>query len=210
MPEPEHSGRIHFYRNSRRGKILRALTASDISFWGTDAFISVVLVLYAIQFIPGGSATHVGFAFLGNRLINALCSLPIGRLFDRYRGYLDELWSLAFASFFTGLLYVTLSFASALWQLYAIMLVLGFLSAINLAAWRVIFYNTIAKKEYGQTVGVYQTFISISQGIALALGGYLGDRIGFDNVVLLGGIIIILGGFFPLAIVKFFHAKKSA
>lgn len=210
MPEQEHSGRIHFYRNSRRGKILRALTASDISFWGTDSFISVVLVLYAIQFIPGGSATHVGFAFLGNRLVNALCSLPIGRFFDRYRGYLDELWALALASVLTGMLYIGLSFANALWQLYVIMLALGFLSAVNLAAWRVIFYNNIAKGEYGQTVGVYQTFISISQGIALALGGYLGDRIGFDNVVFLGGLIIMLGGFFPLAIVRFFHQKKSA
>lgn len=209
MLEKESPSRIHFYRNSRRGKILRALTASDISFWGTDAFISVVFVLYTIQFIPGGSATHVGFAFLGNRIVNALCSLPIGRLFDRYRGYLDELWSLALASFITGMLYMLLSFATALWQLYFVMLILGLLSAINLAAWRVIFYSTIAKTEYGQTVGIYQTFISLAQGVALALGGYLGDRIGFNNVVLLGGIIIALGGFFPLAIVKFFKKPRS-
>jgi MFS family permease len=171
--------------------------------------VAVVFVLYAIQFIPGGSATHVGFAFLGNRIVNALCSLPIGRLFDRYHGYLDELSSLALASFLTGALYIWLSFATALWQLYLVMLILGFLSATNLAAWRVIFYNTIAKDEYGQTVGIYQTFISLAQGVALALGGYLGDRIGFDNVVFLGGIIIALGGFFPLAIVRFFKKPRS-
>lgn len=204
MRKESHSSRINFYRGTRRGKILRALTASDISFWGTDAFISVIFVLYAIQFIPGGSATHIGFALLGNRLINALFSIPIGKVFDRYKGHLDELWSLALASFLTGALYMWLSFATSLWQLYSVMLVLGFLSAVNLAAWRVTFYSNIGKNEYGQTVGIYQTLISISQGLAVALGGYMGDTIGFDKVVFLGGLIIAIGGLFPVAIMRFY------
>lgn len=209
MSENHSPERINFYRGTKRGKVLRALTASDITFWGTDAFISVVFVLYAIQFIPGGSATHVGLAFLGNRLVNALCSIPIGKIFDHYKGHLDELWALSFASFLTGALYIALSFATALWELYFVMLALGLLSAINLAAWRVVFYSNIAKGEYGQTVGIYQTFISIAQGLALALGGWLGDTVGFDKVVFIGGLIIAVGGLFPIVIMQYFDKPKE-
>lgn len=204
MPEKESRSRIHFYRNSRRGKILRALTASDISFWGTDAFISAIFILFAIQFIPGGSATHIGLAFLGNRTMNALSSIPAGKFFDRHKGQFDEIWSLMLVNLLTGLFYMALSFATSLWQLYVAMLLLGFFSAVNLAAWRVVFYGNISKNEYGQTVGVYQTFISIAQGIALALGGWLGDTVGFDKAVFLGGIVIALGSIFLLMIVRFF------
>jgi MFS family permease len=209
MTEQHPPERINFYRGTKRGKVLRALTASDITFWGTDAFISVVFVLYAIQFIPGGSATHVGLAYLGNRLVNALCSIPTGKVFDHYRGHLDELWALTFASFLTGALYMWLSFATSLWQLYVVMFMLGVLSAVNLAAWRIVFYSNIAKGEYGQTVGIYQTFISIAQGLALALGGYLGDTIGFDKVVFIGGLIIAIGGLFPVIIMRYFKKPKE-
>lgn len=201
--------RINFYRNTRRGKILRILTASDVTFWGTDAFISAIFILFAVQFIPGGSATHIGLAFLGNRLVNALSSIPIGNVFDRYKGQLDEIWSLTLVNFLTGFLYIGLSFATSLWQLYVAMLLLGFFSAVNLAAWRVVFYGNISKNEYGQTVGVYQTFISIAQGIALALGGWLGDTVGFDKAVLLGGVVIASGSFLLFSIMHFFKKPRS-
>jgi MFS family permease len=206
-----HRDRINFYQNSPRGKILRAMTLSDISFWGSYNFIKVILILFVIQFIDGGSATHLGLAFLVYKGFAAALSISIGRFFDRHKGYLDEMWGLALASFATGGVYIALSFSTHLWQLYTAMLALGFLSVVNMSSWRILFYNHIEKAEYGRTIGIYMAILSLAEGLALALGGFFGDTFGFDKVVFYGGVVAVLGGLIPLT-VKYFllpDSKKS-
>lgn len=196
--------KVDFYQNSPRGKVLRAMTLNDITYWGADAFIVVIFALYVVNFIEGGSATHVGFAFFVYNLMRALLSIPVGQFFDRHRGYVDEVWGLAITSFAAGSVYMLLSQASQLWHLYAAMLALGFISAVNLTSWKVLFYNNIEKKEYGQTVGIYQTAVAVAYSLAAALGGIVGDRFGFDIVILLGGIVMFIGGFVPLTMNRYF------
>lgn len=204
----DKSKRIDFYQNSKRGKILRAMTLNDITYWGSDSFIFVIFALYVVEFIPGGSATHVGLSWFVYEGTKALLSIPVGQFFDKHKGYIDEIWGLTIASFLAGTTYMLLSQATQLWQLYVAMLVLGFFATINLTSWRVLFYNNIDKGEYGETVGIYQTLMSIGTALAVALGGIVGDRFGFDVVVLLGGFIIFVGGFVPLFVKQFF--KKRA
>lgn len=203
----EDRGKIDFYQNSSRGKILRAMTLNDITYWGADAFIVVIFALYVVNFIDGGSATHIGFAFFVYNLIRALSSIPIGQFFDKHRGYIDEIWGLTITSFAAGFTYILLSQASQLWHLYAAMFALGLISAVNLTSWKVIFYNNIEKEEYGQTIGIYQTAVAIAYSLAAALGGIAGDRFGFDVVIFIGGIVMILGGFVPLTVKQYLRKK---
>jgi MFS family permease len=207
MHTPLHREKLDFYQSSPRGKILRALTLSDMSYWAVDDLIAVILALFVVQFIEGGSATHLGLAFLAYKTVNAALSIPIGRFFDQRKGHVDEIKGLAFASFASGFVYMALSFGTQVWHLYASMIILGFLGTINLNSWRVLFYNNIKKEEYGETVGIYQAMMSIAGGLALALGGFFGDTFGFDVVVFYGGLVIALGGFVPLSI-RYFVAKK--
>jgi MFS family permease len=200
--------RLDFYTDSARGKTLRTLTLSDLSFWATDAFVAIVLVLFIIQNIEGGSATHVGLAYLLYKGIAAALSIPAGRFFDRHKGKIDEVWGLAVSSFAYGAGYVLLSFSNELWELYAVMAVLGAMSTINLLSWRTLFFNGIDKAEYTETVGTYQTIMFVGQGFALALGGFAGDTFGFQTVVFFGGIVIFFGGFLPLTI-KYLFRKRS-
>jgi predicted MFS family arabinose efflux permease len=200
MASFETPDRLDFYQDSKKGKMLRALTLNDVTFWATDAFIAVVLSLFVIGHIDGGSATHVGLGYLMYKGVAALLSIPIGRFFDKHRGHLDEVWGLAIANFVYGAAYIYLSFATQLWQLYLVMFILGCMSTVNLLSWRTLFFNTISKDEYTETVGTYQTMVFLCQGIALALGGLVGDNFGFDVVVLFGGIVIFCGGILPISI----------
>jgi len=203
-----HSRKIDFYdRDSGRGKVLRTMTLNDISYWASSAFINVVLILFVLEFIDGGSATHLGLAFLVYKGVQAALSVPVGRFFDTHCGYRDELWGLAFASFATGALYVALSFATDLWHLYVAMIALGVLSTINISSWRILFYNNVEKETYGETVGIYQSIMSIGEGVAIALGGFFGDTFGFDTVVFYGGIVIALGGLLPFGVRCFVSSK---
>lgn len=203
-----HSGKkIDFYENTSKGRLLRALTLNDLSYWATDAFIGVVLILYALQFIEGANATHFGLALLLYKAVGAILSIPVGRFYDKHKGYLDEVWGLALASFGAGLVYILLSFSTQLWHLYAAMFALGFLSIVNINSWRTLFYGHVEKSEYSETIGTYQAIQSFGEGLAIALGGFFGDTFGFDKVVFFGGLIIMFGGFIPLSI-KYIFAKK--
>ncbi len=205
----EHRTKADFYQDNSRGKIIRTLTLSDLSFWAVDAFVAVILVLFVIQFIDGGSATHAGLAFLAYKGVAALLSIPIGRFFDTHKGHIDEVWGLATASFVYGGAYMLLAFATELWQLYTVMVVMGCMSTVNLLSWRTLFYNSIHKGSYTETVGTYQTVVFLGQGVALAMGGIVGDTFGFNTVVFYGGLIITLGGFLPLSI-RYFIPKPRA
>lgn len=205
----DHRTKADFYQDNPRGKVIRTLTLSDLSFWAVDAFVSVILVLFVIQFIDGGSATHAGLAFLVYKGIAAFLSIPVGRFFDSHKGHIDEVWGLAVASFVYGGTYVLLAFASELWHLYVAMIVMGAMSTVNLLSWRTLFYNSLHKDTYTETVGTYQTVVFLGQGVALAMGGIVGDTFGFNTVVFYGGIIITLGGFLPLSIRYFIDKKRT-
>lgn len=209
MDSGGNKNKIDFYQNSPRGKILRAMTLSDVTYWGADAFIVVIFALYVVNFIEGGSATHIGFSFFVYFFVRALLSIPIGQFFDKHCGYIDEIWGLTITGFIAGSIYMLLSQASQLWHLYLAMLALGFISAVNLTSWRILFYNNIDKEEYGQTVGIYQTVIGISYALAVALGGIAGDVFGFDTVLLIGGMVMFIGGFMPITVKQYFKKKKS-
>lgn len=188
----------------KRSSIIKTLTANDVSFWGADALIMVVLALFIVSFVKDATVLHVGIAFTINRAVGALAAIPLGRWFDAHKGYLDEVTALAGACLATGSLYVVLSFVTHVWQLYVIMFFLGIAYAINLSAWRILFYSHVHKEEFGQTVGVYQTAYSLGIALFMAIGGFAGERFGYDKVLLIGGLLMMGGSSLPLLIRTYF------
>lgn len=193
--------------NNKRSNIIKTLTANDISFWGADAFISVAMALFVVSFIEGATILNVGVALMINRVVGAVASVPIGRWFDKNRGQLDEVWGLATACFLAGCIYVALSFSSEIWQLYTAMFFLGIVTVTNLASWRILFYSNVDTSKLGQTIGVYQMLNSLGIGLFLVVGGFTGDRFGYDKVLLVGGLIMACGSVLPVLIRGYF-AKK--
>lgn len=195
---------------SRRSSIIRTLTGNDIIFWGADAFISVAMALFVVTFIEGATILNVGIALMIHRVVNAIASVPVGRFFDKHKGYLDEILGLSLACFSSGVLYILLSFSSQIWQLYLVMLCLGLCSAVSLSAWRIVFYSHINQEQLGQTLGVYQMLYSLGIGLFLAIGGFAGERYGFDKVLLFGGLLMMAGSTLPLLIKSYFSEGKNS
>lgn len=195
---------------SKRSSIVRTLTGNDIIFWGADAFISVALALFVVTFIEGATILHVGLALMVHRVVNSVASVPVGRFFDRHKGYIDEIMGLTIACFASGVFYILLSFSTQIWQLYLVMLCLGICTAVNLSSWRIIFYSHINQEQIGQTLGVYQMLFSLGIGLFLAIGGFTGERYGYDKVLLCGGLLMMAGSTLPLLIKNYFidESKK--
>lgn len=183
---------------SKDASIIRTLTANDIAFWGADAFISVVLALFVVSTIEGATVLNVGIGLMIYRITGSLLAIPFGRFFDNHKGRLDEVWGLWLACFLAGIIYMSLSFATAIWQFYLAMFLLGSTSILNLTSWRILFYSSVDKERFGQTTGIYQMLFSFGIGLALVVGGFAGDKFGYQSVLLIGGIVMAAGSFLPL------------
>lgn len=190
--------------SGRRSNIVRTLTANDVTFWGADAFISVALALFVVSSIEGATILNVGLALMIYRVVGAFSAIPIGRWFDRHHGYLDEVWGLSFACIAAGFTYILISFSTQIWQLYLAMFFLGIFATINVSSWRILFYSNINKGQFGQTIGVYQMMYSLGIGLFLAIGGFTGERFGYDMVLMLGGFLMMFGSLLPLLIRAYF------
>ncbi len=193
---------------SKRSNIIRTLTANDIIFWGSDSFISVAMALFVVSFINDATILNVGIALMIHRVVNALTSVPIGRFFDKHKGYIDEVTGLSLACFSAGVIYILISFSTEIWQLYLAMLFLGLFSAINLSSWRILFYSHIGQGQIGQTLGVYQMLFSLGIGLFLAIGGFTGEVYGYDTVLMVGGFLMMFGSILPFLIRGYFKEGK--
>jgi MFS family permease len=194
--------KISFFRHTNQGKVLRYLTANDITYWVMTSYIHVIYALHLTQNITGGSATHVGLSLTMRQITTAVISIPIGKVFDKIKGYVDEVTFLSIASLITGIMYIMLGFATEIWHMYAAMFLIGIWDSVNMNSWRIVFYQTIPEEEKGRTVGVYQTIMSMVTAVLVALSGVLADSFGYEIVFWTGGGIMFLGSILPFLLRK--------
>ena len=190
-----HLRSLHFFKFTKYSHIAEVLTLNDILYWGGDSFVSVILALFVIQFIDGASASSVGIAYMIYRLASALTTTQIGKMFDKRKGYGDEIWGLFISTFVAGLAYVSLSAASQLWHLYLAMGVLGVCRSFDINSWKLLFYSHLESNTKGRTIGTYDALYGVAIAAIVALAGFVGDIYGFRVVVLIAGFIIMAGSY---------------
>lgn len=195
-----HLRPIHLFKFTKYSNIAEALTLNDVLYWTGDTFISVVLALFVTQYIDGATASSVGLAYMIYRLASSLTTVPIGKLFDKYKGYKDETWALFLVSFLAGFTYIGLSFATQLWHLFLAMAILGIARSFDINSWKLLFYSHLEKDRKGRTIGTYDALYGIAMGTMAALSGFIGDIYGFRNVILIAGFIALLSGIPVLSI----------
>lgn len=203
-----HTASRNLSAADKRTHIVKILTANDVTFWGADAFISVALALFVVSFIEGATVLNVGIALMIHRVVGAVAAIPIGRWFDKHKGYIDEVYGLSFACVSAGFVYILLSFSTQIWQLYLAMFFLGIIAVLNFASWRILFYSNIEKGQLGQTVGVYQMLYSFGIGLFLAIGGFAAEKFGYQWVLMMGGVIMVFGSMLPLMLRGYLKGGK--
>lgn len=168
---------------------------NDVLFWGGDAFASVILALFVIQYIEGATASSVGIAYMIYRLASALTTVQIGKMFDKYKGYKDEIWALFITGIVAGVTYIALSTANQLWHLFLAMGMLGICRSFDINSWKLLFYSHLESKAKGRAMGTYDAIYSIAIGAIVALAGFIGEIHGFRIVILVAGLIIMVSSF---------------
>lgn len=176
-----HLRSLHLFKFTKYSKIAEALTLNDILYWTGDTFISVILALFVTQYINGASAGSVGIAYMVYRLSSSVTTVQVGKMFDKHKGYLDEIWALFLVSIVAGLTYIGLSFASEIWHLYLAMAILGIARSFDINSWKLLFYSHLENKYKGQTIGTYDALYGVAMGAMAAISGLAGEVYGFTQ-----------------------------
>jgi predicted MFS family arabinose efflux permease len=185
-----------------KSDIVRALTLSDLSVWSGSALITIIAPLFVLSQIKGATLTDYGVSAMIYTAIGALVTVPIGRFMDAKKGYIDELLILAASNFIRGAALIYLAFSHEIWQLYMVQIITGMAKSMNLNSWRVLFSKSLNPDHAGVQWGVYDSITSIGLGVAAFLGGLIGDKVGLQWVVLIGGIMSVIATIFPLLAYK--------
>lgn len=176
----------------KKSSVLSALTFNDAAFWGADVFVGVVFALFITQNIDGGTAIHVGLVFGLYRLIRAFAAILIGRYLDEHKGHVDEYYTLLVSGFVVGFTYIALFFSTELWHVYFGMAGIALGHALDISAWRILFYDNIPDESKGEVIGIYETTMQIVYGLAIVVAGFVGEIYGFEWAFLFAGMITIL------------------
>ena len=190
-----HLRPLHIFKFTKYSRITEALTINDVLYWSGDTFISVVLALFVTQYIDGADASSVGVSYLIYRLAASLSTIYVGKMFDKHKGYSDEIWALFLVSFVAGFTYIALSFGTQLWHLYLSMGVLGVCRSFDINSWKLLFYSHLEPNAKGRTIGTYDASFGIAMGTMAALSGFMGEAYGFRTVILIAGLIVLISGF---------------
>lgn len=177
---------------------IRALTLSDFSVWSGSNLIATIFPLFVISQIPGATVSDVGVASMIYLGVSAICNIPLGKIMDSKPGYIDELYLLAASNFVRGIALIALAFTTHLGLFYVLQLILGIAKSMNVMSWRVLFSKFLDPNNIGKQWGIYDTVMSIGFAVAAFLGAYLGEHLGFNIVVLIGGIMSLVATIFPL------------
>ena len=80
------------------------------------------------------------------------------------------------------------------------MTIIGLGHAIDVSAWRILFYGNIPEQSEGVVIGVYETVMQVVFSLSIILAGFIGEVFGFEWTMLLAAFVTVLGSLILLTL----------
>ena len=142
----------------------------------------------------GAAAYVVGFSISIYWATKSILQLPIARYLDKNHGELDDYYAIIIGLFFTIIAVSSLYFATKIWHLYVLHVVLAIGNSFVTPPFYAIFTRHIDKNNEGFEWALRSSF-SLGAGTAIgaAISGILATLIGFRVLFLLNGLLMFFG-----------------
>jgi DHA1 family multidrug resistance protein-like MFS transporter len=156
--------------------------------------MAIILSLMGFFFIKfplsrGINIVSVGSLLALYNLLTGLAQIPFGKLFDRWNKSLF----IILAGISVSLLLFAFPLCNSLWMMFLLIAILGFLSAVVLAA------SSALSAVVGRTIGMNSTmgFLGTASSVGMVLGctvlSIIPSRFGIDFIFYISGGIVIIG-----------------
>lgn len=176
----------------RMNPVIKIFIVADFLFWSSINFYQPLLALFIVGKIPGANELTVGFATTVYLLGRVIPEIPVGVWLDRTKSQRDDHAVLVAGTFTEGLLYFIFPQVGAVWQLYAVMAILGVTSSFTYPSWRAIFTRYVDKARVAFEWSMYDVLVGIGMALSASLGAFFVAQWGFDFLFYAVGAGVIL------------------
>ncbi|MBI2056403.1 MAG: MFS transporter [Candidatus Sungbacteria bacterium] len=171
-------------------QVILIIVLADFVLVSAFSFLTPIYSLFITKEITNGTVAVVGFALTIYWTVKSILQLFVARYIDRNHGEYDDFYSMIIGGFISSMVVILYYFASHIWHIYLLQLLLGVGDAFLVPPFYAIFTRHIDKGREGFEWSLYSSF-SIGAGAAFggAVGGLLATVIGFRAVFPLVGIL---------------------
>ena len=183
-------------------RVIRTLVTSDFLFNAGFSVFAPIFAVFVTKQIEGGSLQVIGIAAAIVQIFKSVLQIPVARFLDRNHGEYDDFYSMMIGSALFVLVPFLYLFVETPMHLYLVQAVYGISLAFAVPPWYAIFTRHIDKMQENVEWSLDSVSIGLSGAGAAALGGFLAQRLGFQTVFILGGILAAVGTLVQLKIFK--------
>lgn len=176
--------------------LIKILTFSDfivISGWG---LVNPLFAVFITKQIQGGNLELIGLSTAVYWIFRSSMQLPFAKLIDSKKGEIDDFVVMAIGSFSMSLVPFLYMFATKNIHILLLQALTGFTSAMVSPAWLAIFTRHIDKHVEAEEWGLYNAMVGLGIALTGALSGFLAERLGFQSLYFIVGIICTFGSTF--------------
>jgi len=164
-------------------KVIRILVASDFVLYFAIGLFTPIFAIFITKQIEGGTIAVVGLATTMYWIARLITTVPLSKFMDKTDGEKDEFYFMVIGTLLTAVVFLSYTFASKVWHIYALQFTFGIINSMVVPAWRIVFTNHLDRDK----TGYYWSVEDIGIGLAVAASAYVGalatEKFGF-NIVL--------------------------
>ena len=191
-------------------KVLKALTLSDLLFIGGWGLLSPIFALFLENDINGTTIAGVGIASAIFLVVKSILQIGVSKFTDKDTGNKREFWTMFIGSMITVIFPLLYLVATDISHIFIIQAFGGIGAALAYPGWMAIFSKFLDNQKEAYEWSIYDTLINLGSAATAAIGGFLAQSFGFNNLFIIISITSLVGTLLLLVIRKSITIKKHA
>jgi MFS family permease len=170
-------------------KTLRLLIFSDVFIYSGFGLIAPILAIFIKDNLTGGTIFSAGLA----STIFLITHAGLQLLFSYKFKPKDRLWMLRLGTFFICLVPFGYIFSTSIYHIYIVEFIYGIGAGFAYPSWSSLFTAHLEKGKRGFQWSVYSSSVGIGTAITAAVGALIAEKLGFEIVFILTGLLALAG-----------------
>lgn len=170
-------------------RTLKLLMLSDVFVFSGFGLVAPILAIFIKDNLIGGSIFYAGIASAIFLITHSILQIIFAKIFNPR----DRLWMVLLGTAFIAVVPFGYIFSTHIWHIYLVQLIYGIGAGFAYPSWASLFTSNLEKGRRGLQWSIYSSSVGIGTAITAAIGALLAEKIGFELVFILTGILSIIG-----------------
>jgi MFS family permease len=170
-------------------KTLKLLILSDIFVFSGFGLIAPILAIFIKDNLIGGTILTAGIASSIFLITESLLQLLFAYKFNPK----DRLWMIKVGTALIALVPFGYIFSTHFYHIYIVEFIYGVGAAFAYPSWSSLFTSNLEKGKRGFQWSIYSSSVGIGTALTAGVGALLAEKIGFQLVFIITGILAIIG-----------------